>query len=275
MRALGVCFLFVWAGLAQEPEFTRDIQPVLQARCYPCHGSQAQMHGLRLDRRENALRGGDSGKPAIVPGKSAESLLIQYVSGQNPKVVMPPVGARLSPQQIQTLSAWIDRGAEYPKGKAGHWAFQPIANPPVPQVRDRAWVRNPIDAFVLAKLEARGWKPSPPAPPQALLRRMYLDVTGLPPTLAEQEQFAKAPALDRVADDLLSRPAYGERWARHWLDLVRYAETNGYERDAAKPSVWRYRDYVIRSLQRRQAVRSLHPRAIGRRRTARTSTPRR
>jgi hypothetical protein len=132
-----------------------------------------------------------------------------------------------------------------------HWAFRPVERPDVPRVRDTAWVRNPIDAFVLSRLEARGWKPAPPANPQALLRRLYLDLTGLPPTPAEQETFLRdssPTALERVIDDLLARPAYGERWARHWLDIVRYADTNGYERDGTKPHVWRYRDYVIRAL---------------------------
>ena len=131
-----------------------------------------------------------------------------------------------------------------------HWAFQPVRAPAVPPVKDAAWVRTPIDAFILARLEAKGWKPAPPAEPRAILRRVYLDLTGLPPTLAEQDAFLRDPspqALDRVIDDLLARPAYGERYARHWLDLARYADTNGYERDALKPSVWRYRDYVIQS----------------------------
>jgi hypothetical protein len=131
-----------------------------------------------------------------------------------------------------------------------HWAFQPVRKPRVPQVKDRLWLRNPIDAFVLAKLEEKGWKPSPPADGRALLRRVYFDLLGLPPTPAEEEAFLKSTGpgrLERVVDDLLSRPGYGERWGRHWLDLVRYAETNGYERDAAKPHVWRYRDYVIRA----------------------------
>ncbi len=131
-----------------------------------------------------------------------------------------------------------------------HWAFQPVASVKLPTVKDHAWVRNPIDQFILAKLQTKGWKPSPAAQPHALLRRMYLDLLGLPPTLAEQETFLKNPspaAFDRLVDELLDRPAYGERWARHWLDLVRYAETNGYERDGVKPNVWRYRDYVIRS----------------------------
>jgi hypothetical protein len=131
-----------------------------------------------------------------------------------------------------------------------HWAFQPVKKQPVPRVQNASWVRNPIDAFVLARLEQQGWKPSPAAEPRALLRRVHLDVCGLPPTLAEQDSFLRNPtpeALDQVIEELLARPAYGERWARHWLDLARYAETNGYERDATRPNAWRYRDYVIRS----------------------------
>ena len=131
-----------------------------------------------------------------------------------------------------------------------HWAFQPVRRPAVPSVKDTAWVRNPIDAFVRAKLEARGWAPAPPARPHKLLRRVYLDLVGIPPTLAEQDAFLRDPspeALDRVIDALLANPHHGERWGRHWLDWVRYAETNGYERDAAKPFVWRYRDYVLRA----------------------------
>src|SRR5579883_1718096 len=129
-----------------------------------------------------------------------------------------------------------------------HWAFQPVKPASPPPVKDSSWVRNPIDAFVLAGLERRGWPPSPAAPPHALLRRLYLDLLGVPPNPEELDAFLKDPtprALDRVADELLARPEYGERWARHWLDVARYAETNGYERDGPKPSAWRYRDYVI------------------------------
>src|SRR5262249_25314716 len=131
-----------------------------------------------------------------------------------------------------------------------HWAFQPVRRPEVPSVKNTQWVRNPIDAFVLRRLEDQGWQPAPPAERRALLRRVYLNLIGVSPTLAEQEAFLKdtsPQALERVVNDLLARPGYGERWARHWLDLVRYAETCGYERDATKPHVWRYRDYVIRA----------------------------
>src|SRR5262249_6373367 len=134
----------------------------------------------------------------------------------------------------------------------GHWAFQPLRVPSVPQVKRTTWTRNPIDRFVLAKLEEQGWSPAKPAESEALVRRLFLDLTGLPPSPEERAAFlqdsAKFPdAVERWVDNLLARPAYGERWARHWLDLVRYAESNGYERDAAKPFAWRYRDYVIRT----------------------------
>lgn len=251
-----VCLGLVFAAFAHpqtRPDF-ESVKPILEKRCVPCHGSKVQLHALRLDRRATALKGGESGVPAIVPGNSAQSLLIKYVSGLVKDVVMPPSGPRLTPAEIDTLRRWIDSGADWP-GESGetsakkptHWAFQPIQRASVPPVRD-AWVRNPIDAFVLEKLHARGWKPAPPAAPQALQRRLYLDLIGLPPTLAEQQRPLDTPqAVDALVDDLLSRPAYGERWARHWLDLVRFAETNGYERDATKPNAWRYRDYVIRA----------------------------
>ncbi|HUQ91889.1 MAG TPA: PSD1 and planctomycete cytochrome C domain-containing protein [Bryobacteraceae bacterium] len=239
-------------------DYFRDVRPILAERCYPCHGGKVHMSELRLDRRADAMRGGGSGAPAIVPGNSRDSLLVKYISGLDPKTVMPPSGPRLSAEQIDGISTWIDQGAVWPEGAEvateppkksarDHWAFQPRRPIPVPAVKNAGWVRNSIDAFVLAKLEARKWKPSAAATPRQLMRRIYLDVTGLPPTPDEQNAFLKNPDLDRLAADLLSRPTYGERWARHWLDLVRFAETNGYERDATKPSAWRYRDYVIRA----------------------------
>jgi hypothetical protein len=249
---------------AQAPvDFTRDVEPILSTRCHSCHGSKLHLGELRLDRKSDALHGGGSGVAAIVPGKSSESLLIRYVAGLDAKTVMPPAGPRLTAEQIELLRNWIDQGASWPEKETSavprpqvasdHWAFKPRARELPPQVKNKSWVRNPIDAFVLAKLEARGWRPSPAAEPYQLLRRFHLDLTGLPPTLAEQDVLLGNPtpeALHRVIDDLLSRGTYGERWARHWLDLVRYADTNGYERDASKPNAWRYRDYVIRSLNK-------------------------
>ena len=252
-------------GKAADPEvdFAREIQPIFQERCLACHGSQTQLHGFRLDRRSDALRGGDSGVPAIVPGNSSDSLLLRYVAGLDPEVVMPPEGPPLTGEQVELLRRWIDQGAGWPQEEdpsefqppaaSHHWAFQPVSRPALPSVLAREWVRNPIDAFVLARLEARGWKPSPPAGPRQLLRRLYLNLVGLPPNLEEQEAFLTEPgeaSYRQTIEDLLSRPAYGERWARHWLDLVRYAESNGYERDGAKPHAWKYRDYVIRSFNR-------------------------
>ncbi len=256
------------AAIAGAPDYVRDIQPIFEQRCYLCHGAEVHQGEYRLDRRQDAFRGGGSGVPAIVPGDSAGSLLYRYVAGLDSKVVMPPVDPRLTAEQIELIRNWIDEGAHWPEESAGpsadrkpseleqardHWAFQPRRRPSPPTLHEPALaqrVRNPIDAFIFAKLEARGWQPSSQARPRQLLRRVYLDLTGLPPSLEEQQAFLRDPtpeALDRVIDDLLGRPAYGERWGRHWLDLARYAETNGYERDAIKPEVWRYRDYVIRS----------------------------
>lgn len=242
-------------------EFSEQVEPILRDRCFACHGATVQLSGLRLDERSHALQGGDSGLPSVIPGDSAQSLLIRTVAGLDPDRIMPKTGDRLTPEEIGLLRAWIDAGADYtesvessPLAKAkDHWSFQPLTSPPVPEVKNADWVRNPIDAFVLAKLEARGWKPSPSAGDEALLRRIYLDLIGLPPTPREQQDFLERSSpeqFDRLIDELLDRPGYGERWGRHWMDVVRYAETNGYERDATKPEVWKYRDYVIRSFNR-------------------------
>ncbi|MCX6598739.1 MAG: PSD1 and planctomycete cytochrome C domain-containing protein [Acidobacteria bacterium] len=250
---------------AQTVDFARDVQPIFEKRCAACHGAKLQMHGYRLDRRGDAFRGGESGVPSIVPGHSQQSPLYIYVAGLDPEIKMPPGKQRIPAAEIETIKNWIDQGAVWAGGPGeptaspdnavlkrghGHWAFQPPLKPAVPAVKNTAWVRNPIDAFVLAKLEAKGWNPARPATSPALLRRLFLNLTGLPPTLAEQKQWLADPrpeSFDRLVDNLLARPTYGERWARHWLDLVRYAESNGYERDAAKPQVWRFRDYVIRA----------------------------
>ena len=251
--------LFVFGVLAaagRAADYAQDVRPILARKCFACHGPGLQKSQLRLDRRDDALRGGESGVPAIEPGKAAASMLIRYVAGTDAKLVMPPSGPRLSEAEVKTLKDWIDEGAVYPETsmseapkvdpRLAHWAFHALLKPAVPAVKNKAWVKNPIDAFVLTKLEAKGWKPAARASDGDLLRRIYLDLTGLPPTVAEQDSFRGDWA--GLVRGLLARSSYGERWGRHWLDVVRYADTNGYERDAVKPQVWKYRDYVIESL---------------------------
>jgi hypothetical protein len=215
---------------------------------------------LSLTSRAAALRGGEHG-PVLVSGKPAESLLLKAVSHTG-DLKMPPKG-KLAAAQIDVLTKWIEMGAPWPAGEirpAGpppvdeqarnFWSFRPVGRPSVPAVKRADWVKTPVDAFILAKLEAAGLAPAPPAPKTVLLRRIYYDLTGLPPSPDEVDAFLKddsPDAYERLVDRLLASPHYGERWARHWLDLVRYAETNGYEFDTAKPHVWRYRDYVISS----------------------------
>ncbi|HEX3999518.1 MAG TPA: PSD1 and planctomycete cytochrome C domain-containing protein [Pirellulales bacterium] len=248
--------------------FEAKVRPVLVDNCYKCHGDTKQEDNLRLDSRAALLAGGDQG-PAMVPGKPQESLLIQAVK-HSADLSMPPK-KKLSGEEIDDLSRWVESGGYWPeedktaaapprkpmqitaKDRA-HWAFQSVRQPPIPSAnrlgKYAAWSANPIDAFILARLEAKNLEPNPPASKRQLIRRLYYDLTGLPPTPAEAEAFAadKSPgAYDTLVDRLLASPQYGEKWGRHWLDLVRYAETNSYERDNPKPNVWRYRDYVIRS----------------------------
>lgn len=237
-------------------DFTRDIQPILAASCLGCHGEEKHRGSLRLDVRALALQGGVSGA-AIVPGHSDKSLLMQRIRGLHDEPRMPLNAPPLSEAQIATIGAWIDAGAPWPEttSKAGatlkkHWAYVKPLRPALPKVHLAAWVRNPIDNFVLAGLEKNGLRPSPRAAKETLLRRVSLDLIGLPPTPAEMDAFLadKSPdAYDRVVDRLLRSPHYGERWARPWLDLARYADTNGYEKDGSR-TIWPYRDWVIQSL---------------------------
>ena len=252
----GLCLTAAYAAhTGPVPNYERDIKPVLKEHCTSCHGQMRQKGGLRLDAAVLALRGGKHGA-ALMAGNADESLMIRKLLAAKEEERMPAEGKPLPADKIELLRQWINAGAAHPreefiaKPPSEHWAFQPVRRPVVPEVANKAWVRNPVDAFVLAKLEASGMKPGPAATPAALLRRLHLDLTGLPPTLAEQEQLASNPrpeALGKVIVNLLARPEYGERWARHWLDVVRYADSNGYERDAEKPFVWRYRDYVIQA----------------------------
>ena len=239
-------------------DFGRDIAPVLKKRCVPCHGAALQQSGLRLDNREALLKGGSSG-PVIAPGDSAGSRLIRLVGGADPEVVMPPAGPRLSEVEVGLFRAWIDTGAVWPqevvfdggqgaRPKSSHWSFQPILHPQSPSVQRASWLKNPIDAFVLAKLESEGIEPSPEAEREKLIRRLSLDLTGLPPTPDEVASFmadSRPDAYQRQVDRLLDSPHFGEKWAVHWLDQARYADSDGYEKDSRRPHAWRWREWVI------------------------------
>lgn len=234
-----------------EPDYVRDVQPVLAKKCSGCHGTARQMAGLRFDSSSTVAK-------VVAPGDASKSALIQRVTSTKPGFKMPPVGEALTDAEIASVRAWIDAGAKIPVEQAGagatrssHWSFQPIKRPAVPAVQKSAWVRNPIDAFVLARLESEKIEPSPEASKTTLLRRASLDLTGLLPTPAEIETFLKdsrPDAYERAVDRLLASPHYGEKWARHWLDLARYADSDGYEKDLVRPYAWRYRNWVIEAL---------------------------
>ncbi len=232
---------------AEEPvDFGRDIRPVLAKRCFHCHGPDKAESSLRLNSQKTAFAEADSGLHAIVSGKPDESELITRISETDESLRMPPEGKPLSKEEIETFRRWIAQGAKWET----HWAFQPMKNPEPPPVQNKAWVANPIDAFILNRLEENRLKPNPPADKVALIRRAYYDLTGLPPTPAQVDAFLndQSPdAYEKLIDNLLESPHYGEQWGRHWLDLVRFAETNSFERDGVKPNAFRYRDYVIRS----------------------------
>ena len=274
--ALGLLWIvaFEQPTLAAEPgktlppvfqgkiDYRRDILPILSQHCYRCHGPQKQESGLRMDSRAQLLRGGDLGEPTVRPGKSQESFLIRVVAGLEEDIKMPPKGPPLSAQQIGKLRAWIDQGWQWPKTAPGaepedlpatqHWAFQPIVKPAIPPF-DASWGENPIDAFVLEKLRGQGLQPSARADRRTLIRRLYLVISGLPPTPAQVDQFVndvRPDAYERLVDRVLASPQYGERWARHWLDVVRFGETHGFETNRERPHAWRYRDYVITSFNR-------------------------
>ncbi|MCS7020878.1 MAG: PSD1 and planctomycete cytochrome C domain-containing protein [Gemmataceae bacterium] len=236
--------LMVWVDgwvqgvAAAEVDYLRDVRPILSNACFKCHGPGTQKGKLRLDEREAAVRRG-----AIVPGQPAESELLRRITASDEAERMPPPesGDRLSPQQVDTLRRWIAAGAPY----APHWAFSPPRRPAVPQTRFATV--NPIDNFIRYRLEQEGLTPSPPADKATLLRRVYLDLTGLLPTPAEVDAFLRdesPDAYEKVVDRLLASPHYGERQARHWLDLARYADSNGYTIDGPR-SIWPYRDWVI------------------------------
>ena len=275
-RTLATIFLpaVMLAADTPDPEgsafFEQKIQPILEDHCFKCHSHSADKikGGLVLDSREAALTGGDTG-PAIVPGDAAKSLLIEAVAYTNEDLQMPPKGKKLTDAQIALLTEWVKKGAPWKagtgqkmttrgKGKITEedrrwWSFQPLAKVEPPQVADGGWCANEIDRFVFKTLAANGLTPAPPANPEQLIRRLYFDITGLPPTTAEVDAFSTdsirnpKSAIPNLLDRLLASPRYGEHWARHWLDLARYAESDGFRIDDYRPHAWRYRDYVIQA----------------------------
>lgn len=238
--------------------FEDDIAPIFENRCTYCHGEDEQEAGLRLDRRGHMLRGGDSGLPTIVPGQPEKSYLLEVVDHRDPVVKMPPDEDKIPQEEIDLLTRWIEQGANWPgqmdataEQTLEHWAFLPVQRPEVPDAAsDNA---NPIDRFLQARLKAEGLSFSEAAEPRALLRRVSIILTGLPPTPDQSERFLAAweqnseVAYTTLVDDLLASPHFGERWAQHWLDVIRWAETNGSEANLYRKNAWIYRDYVIRA----------------------------
>ena len=274
LRLLTFCVAFAALGLSasaavtaraatlppsatHKVDFSKEIQPLLAKHCFECHGPKKQKNDLRLDVKESALKGGESG-PSILPGKSAESRLIHLVAGLDKESVMPPKGERLTPEQIGLLRGWIDQGAIWPEPTGINnnnplewWSLKPLVRPLVPDVRGTGFsIQNPVDAFIVTKLRERKLAQSPEADRRTLIRRLYFDLIGLPPSPEEVAAFManKDPqAYAKLVDKLLASPRHGERWARHWLDVVRFAESDGFETNQPRPNAWHYRDYVIRA----------------------------
>ncbi len=240
------------------PDFDRDIKPFVVRSCVSCHNSESKRGGFRMDSARAMLKGGNSG-PAVLPGKSSDSLIIHAVTGKENVEQMPPKGAKLSKDEISLLRSWIDSGAKLPASevvaveegkKSTHWSFLPVANPPLPIVSNKDWCKNPIDYFIMSRLAKDKMTPSVEADRSTLIRRVSLDLTGIPPTPLEVENFLndKSPnAYEKVVARLLDSPQYGERWGRLWLDQARYADSNGYSIDGPR-SIWKYRDWVISAL---------------------------
>ena len=236
---------------AAEIDFNRDIRPILSNNCFKCHGPDENNReaGLRLDIREAAISPLDSGSTAITPSKPDESELVARIESNDPDVMMPPPSSNkhLTESQKQLLKNWIAAGAEYKQ----HWSFIKPTRPAVPDVADaHASLRNPIDNFILERLGREQLNMSAEADPYLLVRRVYLDLIGIPPTPEEADAYVQDPSADKyekLVDRLLASPHYGERWARRWLDLARYSDTNGYEKDRPR-SMWLYRDWVIKAL---------------------------
>lgn len=247
------------SAAAEPVDFVREVQPILAKHCYSCHGAKKQKSGLRLDIKAKAFAGGELYGASIVAGKSQDSPLLQFVADADADLQMPPEGDRLAAGEIDTLKRWIDAGASWPESAdtaqavdlRDHWSFKPLTKPEIPEVKNERWPRGEIDRFILARLEREGLQPAAAADRVAWLRRVYFDLIGLPPTPEQVAMFAadtRDDAFERVVEELLRSPHYGERWAQHWLDVVRYADTHGFEVNTERPNAWPYRDYVIQAL---------------------------
>ena len=262
MRVPSIACLFVALSIpcaAQESvDYSRQIKPVLQARCYACHGALKQEAGLRLDTAALAIKGGDTGA-AIKAGDADGSLLLKRVTADDESMRMPPEGEPLKPGEIAVMKAWIADGAKSPadekpeRDPRDHWAFRVPVRPAVPEVANKAWVKNPIDAFIAAEYQKRGIVPQKPADKRVWLRRVSLDLIGLPPSREEQDAFLadeSADAYDRVVTRLLDSPQYGERWGRHWMDIWRYSDWWGLGAEVrnSQKHIWHWRDWIIESL---------------------------
>ena len=235
---------------AEDTSFQRAVRPILTERCQPCHNNSNTSGKLSVSTVSGLLKGGISG-PALKPGSPDSSLLVQIISGAKPR--MPKFGAPLADQQVATIRRWIEQGArddsntDVPAEEVW-WSLRPLRHPPVPTI---SGAKNPIDAFLIERLRASGLTPSEAADRRTLARRVYYDLHGLPPTPEEIDAFVddKSPdAYEKLIDRLLDSPRYGERWARHWLDVVHYGDSHGYDKDKPRPNAWPYRDYVIRAL---------------------------
>ena len=257
LHSLLVAGLFLSAADAAAVSFESEVQPIFEKHCVECHGPKKQKSEFRLDDREVALHGGESHAPNIVPGKPAESPLLKFVTTADRDTRMPPKGERLSTAEVDTLKRWIAEGAVWPESASlkktdplNWWSLKPLAKPALPS----GDATHPVDRFILAKLQEKHLQPSGVADARTILRRLNFDLIGLPPSAEElaafeQEAAQDLPAaIDRAADRLLASPRYGERWGRHWLDVVHYGDTHGYDKDKLRPNAWPYRDYVIRSL---------------------------
>ena len=260
MRLLGPVTLIILVGITNLTrseagvliDFEKQVLPILEKNCSSCHSAAQRKSGLVLETLTSLLSGGALNGPAVIAGQPTESPLMQYLKGEKTPVMpmgMPP----LPQEQIDLIRQWIAQltgSIDALDGKSVAWPFTPVKDVSIPPVKKRAWVRNPLDALVLEKLERRGMHPAPPASRRALLRRIYFDLLGIPPTPEEMKQFLRdeaADAYEKQIEKLLRDPRYGERWGRHWLDIVRYADSEGGGPDFARPHIWRYRDYVIRA----------------------------